>query len=40
MAIIEELIVGYETSLKSCRMFNQNGEENDLAECSGWPRYL
>ena len=27
VAIIEELVVSYETTLKSCRMFNQNGEE-------------
>ncbi|XP_035530421.1 kinesin light chain 1 isoform X3 [Morone saxatilis] len=26
VAIIEELVVGYETSLKSCRMFNQNDD--------------
>lgn len=26
VTIIEELVVGYETSLKSCRMFNANGE--------------
>uniref|UniRef100_A0A8C5HM87 N(alpha)-acetyltransferase 15, NatA auxiliary subunit a n=1 Tax=Gouania willdenowi TaxID=441366 RepID=A0A8C5HM87_GOUWI len=27
VSIIEELVVGYETSLRSCRMFSQNGEE-------------
>ncbi|KAK1886095.1 N-alpha-acetyltransferase 15 NatA auxiliary subunit [Dissostichus eleginoides] len=26
VAIIEELVVGYETTLKSCRMFNQNDD--------------
>ena len=26
MAIIEELVVGYETSLKSCRLFNPNDD--------------
>lgn len=26
VTIIEELVVGYETTLKSCRMFNANGE--------------
>uniref|UniRef100_A0A674AQI3 N-alpha-acetyltransferase 15, NatA auxiliary subunit a n=1 Tax=Salmo trutta TaxID=8032 RepID=A0A674AQI3_SALTR len=26
VSIVEELVVGYETCLKSCRMFNQNGE--------------
>lgn len=26
VTIIEDLVVGYETSLKSCRMFNPNGE--------------
>lgn len=26
VSIIEELVVGFETSLNSCRMFNQNGK--------------
>lgn len=26
VALIEELVVGYETTLKNCRMFNENGE--------------
>ena len=26
VAIVEELVVGYETSLKSCRLFNPNGK--------------
>jgi len=26
VAIIEELVIGYETSLRSCRLFNTNGE--------------
>lgn len=26
VAIIEELVIGYETSLRSCRLFNPNGE--------------
>lgn len=32
VAIIEELVVGFETSLNSCRMFNQNGESNILLQ--------
>lgn len=26
VTVIEELVVGYETCLKSCRMFSENGE--------------
>ncbi|NWQ66757.1 NAA16 acetyltransferase, partial [Neopipo cinnamomea] len=41
VAIIEELVIGYETSLRSCRLFNPNGECQDCASWSEvFPDYL